>query len=56
MTEITCPRCGFKDVALVKKEVLRGGKINRRKWHCPRCSHDWDTVTDSSGNPVSEKG
>jgi transposase-like protein len=52
MAEVTCPRCGSKDAALVRKEVFGAGKFNRRKWRCPRCNHIWETVTDSSGKPV----
>jgi len=52
MSEVTCPHCGSKDAALVRKEVIGGGKLNRRKWRCPRCNHIWETVTDSSGKPV----
>jgi transposase-like protein len=52
MSEVTCPHCGSKDAALVRKEVFGAGKFNRRKWRCPRCNHIWETVTDSSGKPV----
>ncbi|MGY5852489.1 MAG: hypothetical protein RTU92_02865 [Candidatus Thorarchaeota archaeon] len=36
-----CPKCGFKDVALVKREPLAGGEY-RRYLRCPRCDHTWD--------------
>jgi ribosomal protein S27AE len=43
MDAIVCSRCGFAEVALVRKEMLGSGKY-RKKWHCPRCSNTWETV------------
>jgi ribosomal protein S27AE len=46
MDEVTCTRCGYNEVALVRKEMFGGGKY-RKKWRCPRCSHTWETVDES---------
>lgn len=40
MTEEICPRCGYKEVGLVKKELLSEGGY-RRSFRCPRCDHTW---------------
>ena len=40
MTEELCPRCGYKEVGLVKKELLSHGKY-RKSYRCPRCDHTW---------------
>ena len=40
MTEEICPRCGYKEVGLVKKEMLSKGGY-RRFFRCPRCDHTW---------------
>ncbi|TXT56899.1 MAG: hypothetical protein BAJATHORv1_20496 [Candidatus Thorarchaeota archaeon] len=39
-SEIVCPRCGYNDVALVKKEMVGSGGVHRH-FRCPRCSHTW---------------
>ncbi|MGQ4871914.1 MAG: hypothetical protein ACTSPE_01330 [Candidatus Thorarchaeota archaeon] len=41
MAQVTCPRCGSTDVALVKRELLSGGGF-RKTYRCPRCSKIWD--------------
>ncbi len=41
MAEVTCPRCGNKDVALVKRELLSGGGY-KKTYRCPRCKKIWD--------------
>ncbi|MFW9973720.1 MAG: hypothetical protein ACFFDQ_00435 [Candidatus Thorarchaeota archaeon] len=45
MKSTACSRCGFNDVALVRKEMLGSGKY-RKKWRCPRCSNTWETLED----------
>ena len=40
MTEEICPRCGYKEVGLVKKEMLSKGGY-KRYFRCPRCNHTW---------------
>ncbi|MGY5871977.1 MAG: hypothetical protein RTV72_07030 [Candidatus Thorarchaeota archaeon] len=40
-----CSRCGFGEVALVRKEMVGSGKY-RKSWRCPRCSHTWETVDE----------
>jgi len=45
MDEVSCTRCGFSEVALVRKEMFGGGKY-RKKWRCPRCSNTWETVDE----------
>ncbi len=40
---VVCSRCGFAEVALVRKEMVGSGKY-RKKWRCPRCSNTWETV------------
>ncbi|MFX0045621.1 MAG: hypothetical protein ACFE8Z_07210 [Candidatus Hermodarchaeota archaeon] len=40
MTEIVCPRCGYKEIAMVKKEMTGGGGY-KRHFRCPRCSNTW---------------
>jgi transposase-like protein len=41
MTEIVCPRCSYKEVAMVKKEMQGDGGY-RRHFRCPRCSNTWE--------------
>ncbi|MBD3405550.1 MAG: hypothetical protein GF411_05375 [Candidatus Lokiarchaeota archaeon] len=43
-SKIVCPRCGYDDIALVKKEMISGGGVNRH-FRCPRCSHTWTKKT-----------
>ena len=40
-----CSRCGFTEVALVKKEIVESGKY-RKKLRCPRCSNTWEPVDE----------
>jgi transposase len=40
MTEKICPRCGYKEIGLVKKELLSKGGY-RKSFRCPRCNHTW---------------
>ncbi|NHI84147.1 MAG: hypothetical protein EAX81_07580 [Candidatus Thorarchaeota archaeon] len=42
MKEVACPRCGYKETAMVKKEMLGNGGY-RRHFRCPRCSNTWET-------------
>ncbi|MHA1638126.1 MAG: hypothetical protein ACTSUO_00440 [Candidatus Thorarchaeota archaeon] len=42
MSENVCPRCGYNDIALVRKELITSGKF-KKSWRCPRCSNTWET-------------
>jgi transposase-like protein len=37
-----CPRCGYAETALVRKE-LEGEGGYKKSWRCPRCSNTWET-------------
>ncbi len=40
MSEHTCPKCGSKNVALIKKEIISPG-FYRKSYKCDRCGHIW---------------
>ncbi len=40
MAEHTCPRCGSKNVSLIKKEIISPG-FYRKSYKCDRCGHLW---------------
>ena len=40
MPELTCPRCGSKNVTMINKEIISPG-FYRKTYRCDRCSHIW---------------
>lgn len=45
MDSVKCTKCGYSDVAVVRRQVIAGGGGFKKTYRCPRCSNVWESKT-----------